>query len=214
MTQGYVRISVLTNEVFVDGAPLALGDREGELMTLLALCGGFADAVSLATSMWPNAQLEDGLTDLWACVTSLHKALPDPSILYNDKDGYALEASISVDLWEIDAYLRSHRYASRPRTSIDNVLYRRLAKFHYTHRYVIGRWAWSASLRSLIERYRRDVGLWLGWGLLNENRVYQAHSIALQLLAAYPSCATARGLLEAVERRLADAYLVAVPKAG
>jgi two-component SAPR family response regulator len=214
VSQGYVRISILTNEIGVDGVALALPNRESELLTLLALCGGYADAISLASAMWPHAESNKALARLWSSVMELRKSLPNPSMLHNEQEGYALDAALSVDLWQIDAYLRSHRCATRSRCGIDNLLYRRLVRFHYTHRYRVLQWAWSLSIRSLIETYRRDVGLWLGWGFLAEERVYEAHSVATQLVATYPSCASSRGLLETVERRLADAYLMAAPRAG
>ncbi len=214
MPQGSVRLAILTNEIAVDGVQLALAERESELLTLLCLCGGYADADALAAQLWPAYERREAVMALFVAANALRRALPDSAMLRAERCGYGLDASISVDLWQIDEYLRAHRCATRSRCAIDERLYRRLTAFHCTHRYRIARWRWAQPLRALIERYRRDAGLWLGWGLLAEDRVYEAHGVANELLAADPSSASVRGLFAAVERRLVAFYLPTIAKAG
>jgi len=211
---GYVRIALLTNEVSIDGVELALDDRECELLTFLCLAGGYADAESLASMIWPHELPGEAVKFLWTSLTRLHKALPNPAIIRNESGGYRLDAAIAIDLWEIDVYLRGRRVATRPRCTVDELLYRRFQQFAIAHRFHVAQWAWSHSLRLQIDGYRREVGVFLGRGLLEAGRVYHAYRIAKELVAAFPSTPEVRALLYDVERRLADSYLLALPKAG
>ena len=213
-SHGFLRIAILTNDVSVDGVDLALSDRERELLTLLALCGGYAEADVLASLMWPNDDPPEAARSLWTCLMALRKSLPNPAIVSGDGNVYGLDAAISVDVWEIEQYLRASRSASRPRCSVDALLFRRLTRFQHTYRFGVACWAWSLSLRAQIDTYRRDVGLMLGRGLIAEGRIYEANATARQLLAAFPGAQAVRELAADAEQRLIQSYLLAAPKAG
>jgi len=203
VSQGSVRLELLTGVAVVDGERLTLTDRQSELLALLCVCGGYASADALASLLWPEAPRNEAFMAVWIDANDLRRVLPNPSMLRLEPHGYVLDADVALDLWDIDEYLRAHRCASRPRCAIDRQLYGRLVRFHETQRFRIARWRWSRSLRELADRYRRDVGLWLAWGLLAEQRVYEAHGVARDLVATYPSCRSSRGVLETVQRRMA-----------
>jgi len=205
------RAAILTNEFFVDGLRLALSDRESELLAILALRGGYMDAEAIAAAMWSDVDIVESLKALRVYISRVRKIVPHPSLIQSEKNGYHLDAAISLDLWEIDAALREQRGRDLDTVAAADLeaLYRRLQDFYETQRVRSIRWSWFPAVELQIDSYRREVGLCLGHRLLVLGRVYEAHRIAQQLVSSDQLCELSRELSIKVQLALEN-YAVAV----
>lgn len=190
-----LRTAVLTNEIFVDEAKLAMSDREHEVLAIVALRQGHMDAEAIAASIWPDADICESLKALRVYISRLRKLLSQPELIASVQNGYRINGTISVDLWEIDSQLRDHRVADGD-TPVEELelLYRRLRSFFERQGRRSIRWSWFAPVELQIDSYRREVGLHLGQKLLAAGRIYEAHRVAEQLVVADPLCELSRAL--------------------
>lgn len=207
----HFRASILTNEFFVDVGRLALSDRESELLAILALRGGYMDAEAIAAAMWSDVDIVESLKALRVYISRVRKILPHPSLIKSEKNGYRLDATISTDLWEIDAALREQRGRDLDTVDVGDLeaLFRRLQDFYETQRVRSIRWSWFPAVELQIDSYRREIGLCLGHRLLALGRVYEAHRIGQQLVASDQLCELSRELSIKVQLALEN-YTVAV----
>ena len=107
-----VEIEIVRGRVAVDGKPIAVGGREGELLFAIALQREPTPRDQLIEMLWPDIDEYAARNSFNVCLHKLRQRLGRDDLIVHEEDGYRLHAEAAVDLWEIErvsALLHGHR---------------------------------------------------------------------------------------------------------
>jgi DNA-binding SARP family transcriptional activator len=105
-------VEIVRGRVAVDGNPVAVAGREGELLFAIALQREPAPRDQLVEMLWPDIDEYAARNSFNVCLHKLRQHLGRDDLIVHEEDGYRLHAEAAVDLWEIErvsALLHGHR---------------------------------------------------------------------------------------------------------
>jgi SARP family transcriptional regulator, regulator of embCAB operon len=105
-----VKLEVLSGRALVDGIEIVLTGPQRLLVCALAQCRHAIDREQLETLFWPDDEPERARNLLNIAVHRLRKRLGHGAIVQSS-DGYRLGDTVTVDLWEIEAFAARFRCA-------------------------------------------------------------------------------------------------------
>ncbi|HYW52931.1 MAG TPA: BTAD domain-containing putative transcriptional regulator [Candidatus Elarobacter sp.] len=108
-----VKLEVLSGRALVDGTEIVLTGPQRLLVCALAQCRHPMDREQLEALFWPDDEPERARNLLNIAVHRLRKRLGHGAIVQSS-DGYRLGGSVTVDLWEIEAFAARFRAAETP----------------------------------------------------------------------------------------------------
>jgi DNA-binding SARP family transcriptional activator len=179
-------LSIFDGTIRRNGEPIALSNRERELLTYLALHRRPCSRQELLEAIWPNrAGPSDSL--IRVCIRRVRERLRDPAIIRGSSSGeYRLGADVRVDLEDAE---RLVRLAAREPVLAADVRERLEACARATQGAMpaaLAAWDWIAPFAPRLEELARAVVLRLGHDALARARHDDAREYADRVLVHDP----------------------------
>ncbi len=171
VTPGRIGVSVYRATLTVDGTPIALTDREIELLAYLALQPDPLPSAQVAATLWPDHEPRAAASTLQTTISRLRKKLP-PDTLPASRRRYALGTGVSRDVDELHAALRAGDVVRLEQIwpGLKGPIPAALAKRE-----------WFAPYGILLENMRREASVRLGEAFLARGDIAAVLGIAADL---------------------------------
>jgi len=108
-----VKLEVLTGSALVNGVEIVLNGPQRLLVCALAQCRHPVSREQLEATFWPDDDPARARNLLNIAIHRLRKRLGDGAIVQSP-DGYRLGDTVTVDLWEIEAFAARFRASEAP----------------------------------------------------------------------------------------------------
>ena len=102
-----VEIAFFTGDVRVMGRSVELPDKERALLFTVAESKGPTNGDALADALWPESDGDAARNSLSVCLHRLRRHAGDARIVQHVGQGYALHPDAEVDLWRLEAALKT-----------------------------------------------------------------------------------------------------------
>lgn len=179
-----LRVEVLSGRVLTGNEPLALRERELELLVALALERRPLTREALVHRLWPDIASDEANAALRTAVYRLRKQLRDPAAVVSTNAGYRLGDTIPVDMLEGEQFVAGARrfgtLSDRERTRLTALL----ELLAHGLPSVYGRWEWFARYEERVRDLLHDVGIALAEDDLRRGDTAAAIARAEMLLRA------------------------------
>jgi DNA-binding SARP family transcriptional activator len=157
-----IAIDVTMGRVRVEGEPVALSDRELELVLALAMRRESTSRSRLASMLWPDVEPDAARNALSVCLHRLRTHLGRADVIVRERDGYRLHHDAAVDLWEIERVTGLLRSRERLHESDRIALERTWTKLREERPERLERWEWFEPVRRRLNGLRAEMSHRLG----------------------------------------------------
>lgn len=178
-----LHVDLLSGRVRAGEREIALPDREWALLAALALRRESVARSRLADLLWPDLDEYAARNALSVCLHRLRNRLGNELAIERTRDGHALSASVSVDLWEIERALASVRGRSALRMRDVALLERAYERLCARPPQRLRGWEWFEPTLRRAEELRVEAAQRLSAQALQNGEIARALELAGDVIA-------------------------------